>query len=256
MQPLRLTLLQTDLVWQDTDQNLKNIEAKIEKLHGKTDLIVLPEMFNTGFTMNTGHAKEADRVIFWLKEQAAKLETAIIGSIIVNEEEKYYNRLLLVTNEGVIHHYDKRHLFTFSHEDKYYKPGQKRLEYELKGWRICPLICYDLRFPVWSRNTNNYDLLIYVANWPSVRSFAWKTLLAARAIENQSFVAGVNRIGTDGKGHEYSGDSVCLDFLGNTMVSCEDREEVLTIELGKSTLTKFRHAFPALADKDNFNLIL
>ena len=119
MQSLRLTLLQTDLVWQDTDQNLKNIEAKIEKLHGKTDLIVLPEMFNTGFTMNTGHAKEADRVIFWLKEQAAKLETAIIGSIIVNEEEKYYNRLLLVTNEGVIHHYDKRHLFTFSHEDKY-----------------------------------------------------------------------------------------------------------------------------------------
>ncbi len=256
MQTLRLTLIQSNLIWQNISENLNKFETKLNDLSGMTDVVVLPEMFTTGFSMDTSLAEEQDgQAVTWMKDQSYKIDATLIGSIIVKEQNKCYNRLYVVQPDGSVNYYDKRHLFTYGNEHKHFQPGQKRLEIEIKSWKICPLICYDLRFPVWSRNTTGYDLLLFVANWPGVRTFAWKTLLAARAIENQCYVAGVNRIGVDGKGLVYDGNTMCLDYLGRTLATCEDQETVVTVVLDKHAQDTFRQDFPALNDQDHFSMV-
>ncbi|KAA3632908.1 MAG: amidohydrolase, partial [Bacteroidetes bacterium] len=212
MKALRLSIVQDHLAWEQKQQNLKHFSKVLSPLKGETDLIVLPEMFTTGFSMNAEKLAETMEgpTVQWLKKQAADLSAAIMGSCIIRDMGKFYNRLLFVTPEGKTFYYDKRHLFSFAGEHEYYTGGTHRILIPYKGWKIMPQICYDLRFPVWSRNTDDYDLLIYVANFPDKRRFAWQQLLTARAIENQVYTIGVNRIGLDENGIEYSGDSVCL----------------------------------------------
>ena len=235
---------------------MKKFELHLANLIGKTDLIILPEMFTTGFSMDTSFAEKFDGVtINWLLHQASKINASIVGSIMVQEKDKFYNRLVVVQPNGLISKYDKKHLFSFGSENNFFTAGQKRLEILINGWKVCPLVCYDLRFPVWSRNTSGYDLLIYVASWPAARSFAWKSLLTARAIENQCYVAGVNRIGKDGNGLIYNGDSVCLDFTGDALLSFEGDESVQTVILNKKDQNDFRDRFPFLKDQDQFLLL-
>ncbi|HBK70487.1 MAG TPA: amidohydrolase, partial [Flavobacteriaceae bacterium] len=206
---LKITIIQSELVWENSAQNRQVFLEKIKSISEVVDLIILPEMFTTGFTMNPEKVAETmdGETIHWLKYLAKEKNTAITGSLIIKEGNKYYNRLVFVHPTGEIKTYDKRHTFTLAGEDKIYTAGNKKLIVAYKGWKICPMICYDLRFPVWSRNTDDYNLLIYVANWPKPRITAWSTLLKARAIENMSYVVGVNRIGADDNGHEYSGNS-------------------------------------------------
>ena len=255
MQDLIVSLVQTPLYWEDPVANRAMLEEKISHLH--TDIIVLPEMFTTSFTNNPAAFAEPMNLntFKWMKQLAAQTGACVTGSYIIREGEKFHNRLVWMQPDGVFQYYDKRHSFRMSDEHKDYTSGNKRLIVDYKGWKIAPFICYDLRFPVWSRNTNNaYDLALYVANWPAVRSHAWKSLLPARAIENIAYVAGVNRIGTDGMGLEYSGDSVMLDFKGNPLYELKSREEIATVSLSKSALEEFRQIFPAFLDADGFEL--
>jgi omega-amidase len=257
MQDLSVTLIQTNLYWENSTANLAMLEEKIAQITEPTDLIILPEMFNTGFTMNV--AKVAEPMNFfvtkWMKQQAAQSKAVITGSFIVKENEQYFNRLIWMRPDGSYEKYDKRHLFRMGGEHNSFT-GTGKIIVELKGWKICPLICYDLRFPVWSRNVNQaYDLLIYVANWPAVRSIVWDTLLKARAIENQSFVIGLNRVGTDGMDLMYSGNSTIIDFKGNSIFYQRDYEVVETYLLNKKTLAGFREQFPAYLDADNFEIL-
>ncbi len=212
---LKITIIQSELVWENSAQNRQVFLEKIKSISEVVDLIILPEMFTTGFTMNPEKVAETmdGETIHWLKYLAKEKNTAITGSLIIKEGNKYYNRLVFVHPTGEIKTYDKRHTFTLAGEDKIYTAGNKKLIVAYKGWKICPMICYDLRFPVWSRNTDDYNLLIYVANWPKPRITAWSTLLKARAIENMSYVVGVNRIGADDNGHEYSGNSAAMMLL-------------------------------------------
>ena len=199
---INVTLIQSDIIWEDKVSNLKNYQNKISQIES-TDLIVLPEMFTTGFSMNPKDISEtmSGETIQWMKSNASKMNSAICGSIIIEEDDKYFNRFIWVNPDGSICQYDKKHLFSFAGEDKNYTAGNEKIIIEYKGWKICPLVCYDLRFPVWSRNSEDYDLLIYVANWPTKRKLAWKSLLVARAIENQCYVIGVNRVGKDENNH-------------------------------------------------------
>jgi predicted amidohydrolase len=232
-------------------------EEKIWKINEHTDLIVLPEMFSTGFSMNAAALAEPMnfRVFKWMKQQAAQTKAIVTGSVIIQEKGKFYNRLLWMEPDGSYSVYDKRHLFRMAGEEQIYSAGTDRIIKEVKGWRILPLICYDLRFPVWSRNVNNaYDMLIYVANWPSVRSLAWKTLLQARAIENISYVIGVNRIGEDANGLEYSGDSLVVNFKGDFLHNSENRDEIYTHTFKKEELETFRRKFPTYLDADFFRI--
>jgi predicted amidohydrolase len=268
MENLRLTLIQSSLHWENSIANMAMFEEKIGQLQGETDLIVLPEMFTTGFSMNASAlAEHMNMTTFkWMKQQAAQTGAVITGSYIVKEKDNFYNRLLWMRPDGSFEVYDKRHLFRMAEEHHTYAAGKSRIIPVLKGWRICPLICYDLRFPVWSRNcqlnfhqAHNpqepvYDCLIYIANWPAVRSHAWSTLLQARAIENLSYVAGVNRIGTDGKGNTYSGDSALISFKGERLFFQADEEFMQTVTLDAEELTSFRHKFPAYMDADSFFL--
>ncbi|EJF11524.1 amidohydrolase [Pontibacter sp. BAB1700] len=214
---LRVTIIQTSLHWQDAAANRSMFSEKLALVAPDTDLVVLPEMFTTGFSMDaSGLAEETEGpTLEWMKEEAAKHEAVLTGSVIVREGEQYFNRLYWVRPDGTYEHYNKRHLFRMAKEHHTYTPGQEKLLVELRGWKICPLVCYDLRFPVWSRNVGSeYDLLLYVANWPKPRANAWSILLQARAIENLSYVVGVNRVGTDGNGHPYSGDSAIIHPKG------------------------------------------
>jgi predicted amidohydrolase len=259
---MRITTIQYDIVWEDKVTNLKNLTSKINTI--QSDVIVLPEMFTTGFTMTPNHLAESmtGKTIQWMKEIALTKDLAICGSIIIREEDKYFNRFIWVNPDGTIYHYDKRHLFL--NEDVSYTPGDKKLIIEYKGWKICPLICYDLRFPAWSRNVNwsktfeqthQYDVLIYVANWPERRSHAWKSLLVARAIENQCYVIGVNRIGLDGNDINYTGDSMVISPLGEIISKTKANEEsVETITLNIKELNDYRAAFPAINDADEFEI--
>jgi omega-amidase len=251
---MRITLIQTSLVWEARDQNLGQLEALISPLAQQTDVIVLPEMFTTGFTMQA--AKNADlnglQTLAWMRARAAETGAAVVGSCIVQSGYKYHNRLYWVTPDGQALHYDKRHLFRFAGEDAHYTAGTERLVVEWKGLRICPLICYDLRFPVWSRNTVEYDLAIYVANWPSPRIDAWRTLLKARAIENQCFTVGVNLVGTDGNQMDYSGDSCVFDCAGNTLLHLGRQVGAFTVTLDEAALRAFRVRFDFLGDRDDF----
>ena len=250
---MNITTIQTDIIWEDKDSNLKNYQSKIDSV--ESDLIILPEMFTTGFTMDPKpHAETMDgKTVQWMKENASKKDLAICGSIIIEEEGKYFNRFIWVNPDGSIHHYDKRHLFSFAGEDEHYTPGNSKLIIEYKDWRICPLICYDLRFPVWSRNIEDYDVLIYVANWPSKRKSAWRSLLVARAIENQCYVIGVNRVGEDSNNLSYNGDTSLVNALGETLYINSQSEDIFTTTLSKLELSKVRNLLPFLKDKDNFN---
>ena len=253
---LRVTLIQADLAWQDPATNRRNLAAHFRGLAGHTDLIVLPEMFTTGFSMAADSLAEtmAGATVGWLREEAAAIGCAITGSLIVEENGRHYNRLVWATPDGNLAHYDKRHLFRMAREQEHYAAGNRRLVVELKGWRLCPLVCYDLRFPVGSRSRGDYDVLLYVANWPARRRAAWSALLRARAIENVCYVVGVNRVGKDGNGASYSGDSVALDFLGQVLGGDRDGDFVETVVLDRESLATFRRDFPVHLDADDFEL--
>jgi predicted amidohydrolase len=253
---MKIALLQTALSWENPTENRKNLEEKIHSIPEAIDLIVLPEMFTTGFTMLPQNCAETMQgaTISWLKSLAKEKNSAIIGSLIIDENGNYYNRLIFVFPNGEIQHYDKRHLFTLAGEDKIYKAGTKKLIVEYKNFKICPLICYDLRFPVFSRNVEDYDVLIYVANWPKPRINAWDILLKARAVENMSYVIGVNRIGLDNNNHEYVGHSQAIDFLGHPLFEPSENDGIFIVSINKDALLETRKKLNFLNDKDSFNL--
>ncbi|NDJ58783.1 amidohydrolase [Enterobacteriaceae bacterium 4M9] len=256
MSGLKLSLLQQPLTWMDGPANLRHFDLLLDNLHGR-DLIVLPEMFTTGFAMQAAQCSlPQDEVVTWMQQKAQRCNAMIAGSAAIASERGPVNRFLLVQPDGVVHFYDKRHLFRMADEHHHYQPGAQRLVFEWRGWRILPLVCYDLRFPVWSRNRDDYDLALYVANWPAPRSHHWQALLTARAIENQSYVAGCNRIGTDGNGHHYRGDSRIINPQGETLASAEPHQAAqIDAELSITALREYRTRFPAWQDADAFQLI-
>ena len=254
---MKIALIQTALHWENPDANRNHIEKLILSITESVDLIVLPEMFSTGFTMNPKDVAETmlGDTIAWLKSIAKFKNLAIVGSLVVKENNQYYNRLLFVYPSGEINKYDKRHLFTLAGEDKIYTAGNERLIVDYLGFKICPLICYDLRFPVFSRNTENYDLLLYVANWPKPRVNAWDILLKARAVENQCFVIGVNRVGLDNSNHEYVGHSQAVDFSGNYLLTPQNNESVFIVTIDKNEMIAMRKKLDFLADRDAFSFL-
>jgi omega-amidase len=254
---LNIALIQANLLWENTQGNLNYFDKKIERISSDIDVVILPEMFPTGFSMNpTSLFETMDGVsISWMKETAIKKQLAVVGSLIIKERDTYYNRLIFVHPNGEIHTYDKRHLFTYGGEDKVYSSGNERMTLEYKGWKICPMICYDLRFPVWSRNSDEYDILIFIANWPKPRISAWDTLLKARAIENMCYTIGVNRVGVDGNNLEYIGHSQAIDMLGEEMIHIDNENEtVFEVHLDKNKLNESRNRFGFLNDKDSFSI--
>jgi predicted amidohydrolase len=247
------------LFWEDVDQNLKQFESKIDLISQPTDLIVLPEMFTTGFTMDPKAYAESHegKGLNWMQLIAKDKNTALVGSISIKDRDKFYNRLYWVFPDGSYKYYDKKHLFSMGNENKKYHAGNSRIIIDYKGWKICPLICYDLRFPVWSRNTkkNSYDILIYIANWPAVRAHPWKQLLIARAIENQCFVIGLNRVGKDINKIEHSGDSMVINAKGEIINQIKINEETeQTTTINKAELIDFRNTFSVLNDADDFTI--
>ncbi len=255
---LSVTIIQSHLHWENPIANRARFLDKINAISEKTDLIVLPEMFTTGFSMNAKDLAERHNgeTLQWMILEAKRHSSAITGSVIISEDNTFYNRLYFVFPNGDYEMYDKRHTFTLAGEDKTYSAGTKRLILDYKGFKICPLICYDLRFPVWARNTVDYDVLLYVANWPEKRIMAWDTLLKARAIENMSYCIGVNRVGLDGNGYEYVGHSAVYDVLGR-QISTNDLEEEFTetVVLEKEHIIKNREHLQFLNDRDDFNLM-
>jgi predicted amidohydrolase len=259
MQPdLHLTLVQTSLFWESREQNLEMFSRKLNSFNEPTDLILLPEMFSTGFSMNTEKfAETMDGVVVqWMKEIALKKNAVICGSLMMKDGDRFFNRLLWMAPDGRLDYYDKRHLFGLGEEHRHYTAGKKKLFVELKGWKILPLVCYDLRFPVWSRNAERYDLLLYVANWPERRVHAWKTLLEARAIENQCYTIGVNRVGHDGHGVFHSGESSVIDPRGEMLWREKDKECIHTCTLSFHHLNHIRESLPFLKDGDAFEIKL
>ncbi|MFD3001385.1 amidohydrolase [Pontibacter toksunensis] len=254
---LRITIVQTALHWQDAEKNRRMFSVKLTDAAPQTDLIVLPEMFTTGFSMEAEALAEeaAGPTLIWMQQEAKKHQAVITGSVMVKENGYYFNRLYWVRPDGSYTKYNKKHLFRMAKEHHTYTAGGEKIVVKLNGWNICPLVCYDLRFPVWSRNvSNSYDLLLYVANWPQIRSLAWRSLLQARAIENVAYVAGVNRVGTDGNSHPYSGDSAIIHPKGHHLLQTNQIEGIHTLSLSKQELTDFREAFPAHLDADAFRL--
>lgn len=253
---LKITIIQSELHWEDAEANLEMFSKKIQNIEEKTDLIILPEMFTTGFSMNPKELAELSdgKTLQWMISEAKKHHTAITGSVIISENNKFYNRLFFVFPDGSYEKYDKKHTFTLAKENESYTAGTERLIVNYKGWRICPLVCYDLRFPVWARNTEDYDVLIYVANWPKVRTVAWDTLLRARAIENMTYCIGVNRVGFDGNEHEYVGHSSVYDVLGKQISTSGFDEFTETVVLDKRHIEENRRHFQFLNDRDPFTL--
>ena len=252
---METALVQSTLIWENPGKNRQYFADLLKPLSGSVDLIVLPEMFTTGFTMNPQNipAEEGRRTLDWMLEQASLANAAVTGSIVIPEGGRYYNRLVFAMPDGSYEQYDKRHTFTLAGEDRVYTRGTERLQVDFRGFTFCPLICYDLRFPVWSRNTDGYDVLIYVANWPSPRVSAWDTLLRARAIENMSYVLGVNRVGADPNNLTYSGHTAAYDSLGNCLAFSEG-EEILRVSLSKSHLQTTRESLRFLQDQDRVSL--
>jgi predicted amidohydrolase len=257
---LQAALIQTDIAWENPEKNRLLLAEKIAALPSNTDLIVLPEMFSTGFSMQPASVAEPmdGTTLAWMKTQAKEKNAAITGSIVIKEgstEPSYHNRLLFVYPNGEVAYYDKKHSFTLAGEEKVYTAGNERKVIKYKGWRICPLICYDLRFPVWSRNTEHYDLLLYVASWPTIRVQAWDSLLKARAIENLSYTIGVNRIGLDGNNFDYSGNSACYNALGDQLAyDNSGTATTLLVALDKNSQDELRKKLNFLADRDAFTL--
>ncbi len=264
MDDLRVSLVQGSTIWHDPAANRAMYGALMAPLAGSTDLVLLPETFTSGFSNEaTAQAEGMDGpTVTWMLAQAKQLGAVVTGSVQLLVGEGVYNRMLWATPAGELHHYDKRHLFRMAREHERYAAGRERRTFMLKGWRVCPLVCYDLRFPVFVRNRYSveaperfdYDLLLFVANWPSPRRYAWQTLLRARAIENLAYVAAVNRVGSDGNGHAYSGDSAALDFLGQPLVELDDQVRVATVTLSAQALAGHRERFPAQLDADAFEL--
>ncbi|HWW39792.1 nitrilase family protein [Pedobacter sp.] len=255
---LKITVFQAYLFWENIEKNLQNLSLRLSSgVKEKTDLIVLPEMFSTGFSMNAEALAEemGGRTMEWMKNTAQRYDCVVTGSIIIKENDHYYNRLIWMLPEGNYQYYDKHHLFGMGEENKHYTPGEKKVIVELKGWKIRLSTCYDLRFPVWLRNKNaEYDILLIVASWPDKRTAHWKALIPARAIENQSYVIGVNRVGHDGKEVYHSGHSMCIDPLGNTVYYKPEDEDLYTFSIGHEELVKIRRNFPFLQDADDFTL--
>jgi len=263
MAELLVSLVQTDLVWENKEANLRHLEAQLHSLRGKTQVVVLPELFSTGFSMQTTKLAEPMEgpTVQWMRTLARELQLIITGSLMIEEGGNYYNRLLWVLPNGTIGQYDKRHLFAYAGEDRYYQKGAKRLIASVNGFKVNLQICYDLRFPVWARQQSQegqpeYDLLLYVANWPERRRLAWMQLLQARAIENQCYVIGVNRVGEDGNQIYHSGDSMVIDPLGEILFTQKDKACIHTVTLRKEHLQQTRNQFPFLRDADGFELIV
>lgn len=266
MHSLTITIIQTKLYWENKEANLAMLKQKIESIPNYTEVVILPEMFSTGFSMDAENLAETmdGPTITWMKDLAEKNRIILTGSLIIKEEGKFYNRLIWMLPNGQFGQYDKRHLFAFAGEDKSFTAGTKRLIASVKGWKINLQICYDLRFPVWARQTKmqdetqeagpSYDILLNVANWPERRSLAWKTLLCARAIENQCIAIGVNRVGNDGFGNAHSGNSIIINALGEIFYHMADDEDIFTITLEKNELEKQRENFPFLNDADSFTI--
>ncbi len=263
MSSLIITIIQTNLFWEDKKANLQLLEEKINGIKEKTEIVVLPEMFSTGFSMQPEKLAEKmdGESVAWMKKISSTKKIILTGSLIIEEDGKYFNRLIWMLPNGQFGYYDKRHRFAFAGEDEKYTAGNKRLIASVKGWKINLLVCYDLRFPVWSRQSAinkeeekklEFDLIIYVANWPQRRNIAWKTLLQARAIENQSYVVGVNRVGNDGNNIYHSGDSMIINPLGEIIYHKENDEDVFTYTLSKETLDEVRAKFPFWKDADEF----
>ncbi len=256
---LNIAFIQANLKWEDPEANRELFSGQIDKISNSVDLIILPEMFTTGFSMKAERLAEPTeaKTFHWMRNKARMKNSAITGSVIIGENGNYYNRLFFVFPDGSYKLYDKRHTFTLAKEDETYTAGKERLIVEFKGWKICPLICYDLRFPVWARNTENYDLLIYVANWPKKRVNAWDALLKARAIENMSYCVGLNRTGEDGDGYVYNGHSAAYDELGQEITELNREDEFISeISLDKESLYKTRSKLKFLQDRDRFSLDL
>jgi predicted amidohydrolase len=253
---MKIALIQSDLHWENPLENRNSFESEINQIVDDVDLIVLPEMFSTGFTMNASSVAETmqGETVCWMQLLAKQKECAITGSLIIVENDQYYNRMLFVFPDGEIEYYNKRHLFSLAGEDKFYNKGTEKVIVEYLGWKICLQICYDLRFPVFSRNVENYDLLLYVANWPKVRTNAWDALLKARAIENLSYVVGVNRIGSDIHNYEHIGHSQAVDFLGNYILEPQETAAVFVVELDKNVMLETRKKLDFLSDKDTFEI--
>ena len=258
MKDLSVTLIQSRIIWEEPEKNRKLFQAKIRTITETTNCIILPEMFTTGFTMKAEQFAEPPEgaTLEWMRETAAQVGRDLAGSFIVKENGRFFNRLYWVKPDGRYFYYDKRHLFRMAQEDRVYRSGASLLTVEVAGWKVRPLICYDLRFPVWSRNRNNeYDVLIYVANWPKRRISHWRLLLKARAVENQAFAIGVNRVGPDGNGIEHTGDSLAVDPLGNVLLDMRDREGAETVRLPRQMLENYRQKFPVWKDSDNFEIV-
>ncbi len=253
MSDLTITLIQSELVWEDIQANIDHFDTRIDAAGPGSDLIILPEMLSTGFSMGAENLAEAmeGATVTWMREKAASINTVITGSVMIREQNRFFNRLIWARPDGSMETYDKKHLFRYAGEEKVYTPGENRLTVDINGWNVRPFICYDLRFPIWTRNFKNvYDLAIFVANWPKRRSTHWRALLRARAIENQAFVAAVNRVGQDGNGIDYSGDSAVIDPLGKVLFEQTDDACATTVRLSRETLTDYRQQFPAWKDAD------
>ncbi|HRN78799.1 MAG TPA: amidohydrolase [Ferruginibacter sp.] len=255
---IRVSAVQTDLFWEDKNANLKMLENKIVALRGQTEIVILPEMFSTGFSMNPSGLAEPEwgKTMQWMKRLSAENKLIITGSLMMDDDEAHYNRLIWMLPNGTFGYYNKRHLFGFAGERAHYSPGNARFIASVNGWKIQLQICYDLRFPVWARHSSpeapEFDVLVYVANWPEKRNTAWKSLLIARAIENQCYVVGVNRVGKDGNGIYHSGDSMIIDPLGQVLRQAAHEETILTEALSYENLQQCRHQFPFLRDGDAF----
>lgn len=256
---LKITLIQTDTLWEQIDLNLRNLDKKFQEVPEDTDLVVLPELFSTGFTMNGNHLAEKmnGKTVNWMLNWAKKINSVLVGSVLIKENGDYFNRLIVAFPSGKTLHYDKRHLFSFAGEHQVFSQGKTRIIFEYKGFTICPLICYDLRFPVWARNTENYDVLLYTANWPNARINAWDTLLKARSIENLCYTIGLNRVGIDNNDLVYTGHSSVYDAMGDLILAFEEnKENVRSVVLSKAHLTSVRKKFSFLEDRDSFKLIV
>lgn len=254
---LNIAVFQLDLAWESPSSNRNKIDEWLQKAHAKTDIVFFPEMFTTGFSMNVSKLAETmnGETLQWMKDQCAHYQLALCGSLIIKEDNQFFNRLVFVEPSGEVHFYNKRHLFTMGNEESHFQKGTERLIVNYKGWRICPLICYDLRFPVWARNQNEYDILVYSADWPQARSEVWNTLLKARAIENQCYVVGANRVGVDGNTISYSGNSQLIDPKGHILAEIGDHHKgIVSAGFSYAELIKFRAAFPVLNDADQFSL--
>lgn len=253
---MKIALIQSSLIWENPMANRNYFDEKINAITEQVDLIVLPEMFTSGFTMNASAVAETmqGETVFWLQSLAKAKKSAIIGSLVITENNNFYNRLLFVFPSGEIQFYDKRHLFTLAGEDKVYTKGNQKLIVDYLGWKICPLICYDLRFPVLARNVEDYDVLLYVANWPKPRINAWDILIQGRSVENICYTIGVNRIGFDYNNFEYIGHSQVVDFLGNYILEPQETEGVFITELDKNKLVETRNKLGFLNDRDTFEL--